>query len=221
MDELHSIAGKSINGKAMQPDYWNDAIKHLGKQCPSMKKLLKQYKGESLRARGNGFYTLLRSVVGQQISVKAADSIWARVEKLVKPLTPKKLLSVPEEKLRACGLSSSKVAYACNVAEFFLTRGIEAEYWGKHSDEEVIKELVAIKGIGTWTAEMFLIFHLMRPDVFPVKDLGVLKAVDIHVTGKDRLKPKEYIEIAERWSPYRTVATWYLWRSLDPVPVEY
>lgn len=205
----------------MQPDYWNKATRHLANQCPQMKILLKQYKGESLRARGNGFYTLLRSVVGQQISVKAADSIWKRLEQTVKPLTPKKLLATPEENLRACGLSGSKVAYARNVAEFFLTRGMEAQYWQNHSDEEVMAELVAIKGIGSWTAEMFLIFHLMRPDIFPVKDLGVLKAVDLHVTGKGRLTAKEYLKIAERWAPYRTVATWYLWRALDPVPVEY
>jgi DNA-3-methyladenine glycosylase II len=193
-----------------------------------MKQLIKRYEGEVLRARGDGFYTLLRSVVGQQISVKAADAVWAKVEKAVKPLTPKKLLSMSDDKLRACGLSGSKVAYARNVAEFYLTRGIEADFWQHHSDEEVLAELVAIKGIGTWTAEMFLIFHLLRPNVFPVKDLGVLKAINLHLLEGDKrllknkwLKPKEYEVVAKRWEPYRTVATWYLWRSLDPVPVAY
>jgi len=212
----------------MQPDYWNKATRHLSKQCPVMKQLITRYKGETLRARGNGFYTLLRSVVGQQISVKAADAVWAKVEKTVHPMTPKKLLSVSDEKLRACGLSGSKVAYARYVAEFYLTRGVEAEHWQHHDDEAVLAELVAIKGIGSWTAEMFLIFHLMRPDVFPVKDLGVLKAINLHLLDGDArlksdkwLKPKEYQEISERWAPYRTVATWYLWRALDPVPVAY
>ena len=211
----------------MQPDYWNAAKKHLSRECPVMKQLIAQYKGEGLRARGNGFYTLVRSVVGQQISVKAADAVWGRVEKAVKPLTPQKLLSVSDEKLRACGLSASKVAYARNVAEFYLARGVEAYYWDEHDDEAVIAELVAIKGIGTWTAEMFLIFHLLRPDVFPVKDLGVLKAINLHLVDDKRLKkqawlkPKEYEKIAARWAPYRTVATWYLWRSLDPVAVAY
>ena len=192
-----------------------------------MQRLIAQYEGGGLRARGNGFYTLLRSVVGQQISVKAADSVWAKVEKAVKPLTPKKLLSLSDEKLRACGLSASKVAYARNVAEFYLTRGVEAEFWKNHSDEEVLAELVAIKGIGSWTAEMFLIFHLLRPDVFPVKDLGVLKAMHLHVAemkippSSKWLKPDEYHAVAKRWAPYRTVATWYLWRALDPVPVAY
>jgi DNA-3-methyladenine glycosylase II len=253
----------------MQPHYWNDAKKHLSAQCPTMKQLIRRYKGEGLRARGDGFYTLVRSVVGQQISVKAADAVWARLEVVVKPLTPKKLLSLSDETLRGCGLSASKVAYAKNVAAFYVERGItspsrgevarragggnlpsaasdphpslradlppegggklpERAYWANLSDEEVIAQLTSIKGIGSWTAEMFLIFHLMRPDVFPVKDLGVLKAINLHLLEGDArlksdkwLKPKEYREISERWAPYRTVATWYLWRALDPVPVAY
>lgn len=205
----------------MQPDYWGKATRHLSKQCPAMKRLIARYQGEGLRARGDGFYTLLRSVVGQQISVKAADAVWAKLAKAVDPLTPENLLKKRETTLRVCGLSASKVAYARNVAQFYLTRGVGAEYWSDHSDAQVLEELVAIKGIGSWTAEMFLIFHLLRPDVFPVKDLGVLKAIDRHVTGAERLTAKEYQAIAERWAPYRTVATWYLWRSLDPVAVEY
>jgi DNA-3-methyladenine glycosylase II len=212
----------------MQPHYWNDAKKHLSANCPAMKQLIARYEGETLRARGDGFYTLLRSIVGQQISVKAADAVWAKVEKALTPLTPKKLLATPDEALRACGLSASKVAYARNVAEFYRTRGVKADYWKDHSDADVLAELVAIKGIGSWTAEMFLIFHLMRPDVFPVKDLGVLKAINLHLLEGDKrlakdkwLKPKEYEALATRWQPYRTVATWYLWRALDPVPVAY
>jgi DNA-3-methyladenine glycosylase II len=211
----------------MTPHYWNDAKKHLSAQCPTMKRLIAQYKGEGLRARGEGFYTLVRSVVGQQISVKAADAVWAKVAKAVTPMTPKKLLSLSDETLRACGLSASKVAYAKNVAAFFEQQRVKAGYWDTLSDDEVIAQLTSIKGIGTWTAEMFLIFHLMRPDVFPVKDLGVLKAINLHIVkaaqlGNEKwLKPKEYEAIALRWAPYRTVATWYLWRSLDPVPVEY
>ena len=186
-----------------------------------MKQLIKRYKGESLAARGDGFYTLLRAIVGQQISVKAADSVWAKVQKAVKPLTPKKLLTLTDEQLRACGLSTSKVKYARNVAEFFLNRSSKAEYWAKHSDADIIRELTSIKGIGSWTAEMFLIFHLMRPDVMPLKDLAVLKAIDNHYTNGKRLKMDKYLKITKAWEPYRTVAAWYLWRSLDPVPVEY
>lgn len=210
-----------------QPEYWEEAKAHLARQCPTMKTLIERYEGETLAARGNGFYTLLRSVVGQQISVKAADAVWAKVEAAVKPLTPKKLLTLSDEELRACGLSRSKILYARNVAEFFLLHGSEPEYWHTHSDQEVISALTSIKGIGTWTAEMFLIFHLMRPDIFPIQDLGVLKAIDLHYAPKKRAGTAakrnidKYHKLARKWQPYRTVASWYLWRSLDPLPVEY
>lgn len=207
----------------MQPDYWHDATRHLSQKCPTMAQLIAQYEGEFLRTRGEGFTTLVRSVVGQQISVKAADAIWGRFEKLMRSMTPKKLLSLSDEKLRACGLSVQKINYMRNVARFFAERKIDQDYWQARSDEEIIKELVSIKGIGTWTAEMFLIFFLMRPDVFPVKDLGVLKAIDLHYYPKARKRktPAQYQKLARRWAPYRSVATWYLWRALDPVPVAY
>jgi len=205
----------------MQPDYWKKAQKHLGNACPTMKGIITQYKGEGLTARGDGFYTLARSITGQQISVKAADAVWGRLVKELKHVTPKNVLKKTDAQLRACGLSESKVKYLRNVAEFYKDRGVTAEFWDSHTDAEVIDALVGIKGIGSWTAEMFLIFHLMRPDVFPVKDIGVLKAIDLHFNNPKRLTPKEYVAFAKRWEPYRTVATWYLWRSLDPVPVEY
>lgn len=210
----------------MQPDYWQKATRHLSKSCPTMAVLIKRYKGEGLAAREDGFYTLIRAVVGQQISTKAADAVWNRLIKAVNPLTPEKLLRVRDTTLRKCGFSQQKVLYAKNVARFFVDHHIQspaarAAYWAQLSDEEIIEQLTAIKGIGSWTAEMFLIFHLTRPNVFPVKDLGVLKAIDLHYTDGQRLKPKEYIALAERWAPYKTVASWYLWRALDPEPVAY
>jgi DNA-3-methyladenine glycosylase II len=206
-----------------QPHYWNDATAHLSQKCPVMAALISRYAGEGLKTRGEGFYTLIRSVAGQQISVKAADAIWARIEKAVTPLTPKKLLATGDETLRGCGLSLQKINYMRNVAEFFSARAIDADYWDACTDAEVIAELVSIKGIGSWTAEMFLIFHLMRPDIFPVKDLGVLKAIDRHYypSAKKRKTPAQYQKLSNKWAPYRTVATWYLWRALDPVAVEY
>jgi DNA-3-methyladenine glycosylase II len=123
--------------------------------------------------------------------------------------------------LRGCGLSGQKVAYVKNISEFFLQNKINNNYWKKFSDEEILKQLTSIKGVGTWTAEMFMIFFLLRPDIFPIKDIGVLKAIDIHFGHKERQADKKYIKIAETWRPYRTVATWYLWRSLDPVAVAY
>lgn len=211
----------------MTPDYWNEATKHLSRTCPTMKKLVAQYKGEGLIARPDGFYSLMRAIVGQQISVKAADSVWAKVEKAVKPLTPKKLLATSDEALRACGLSGQKVVYSKNIAEFFKNRKTHAAVWDSHDDAAVMTELTAIKGIGSWTAEMFLMFHLARPNIFPLKDIGLLKAINLYyvdeqaLLGKKWLKPHEYEAIAAPWAPYRTVATWYLWRALDPVPVAY
>jgi DNA-3-methyladenine glycosylase II len=205
----------------MKPHYWKKAQTHLCKQCPTMAGLIARYEGEGLAARGEGFYTLIRAIVGQQISVKAADAVWAKLAKAVTPMTPENLLRKREATLRACGLSASKVAYARNVAQFFKERDITARYWDALSDDDVIRELTSIKGIGSWTAEMFLIFHLLRPDVLPLKDLGLLKAIDLHYTGGKRLTVKEYQAISARWQPYRTVATWYLWRALDPVPVAY
>lgn len=211
----------------MQPHYWNDAKKHLSTACPVMKKLITQYKGEGLIARPDGFYSLLRAIVGQQISVKAADSVWAKVEKTVRPLTAKKLLATPDEALRTCGLSGQKVAYARNIAEFYQARKTHAAAWEQYDDAAVLEELTAIKGIGSWTAEMFLMFHLARPDVLPLKDIGLLKAINLYyveearLEGKKWLKPAEYAAIAAPWAPYRSVATWYLWRALDPLPVAY
>ena len=174
-----------------------------------------------MHAREDGFFTLLRAIVGQQISVKAADSVWAKLVKLVKPFTPEALLRKRDTSLRTCGLSGQKVLYAKNVARFFVERNIHADYWNSRTDEEIIAELTSIKGIGIWTAEMFLMFHLTRPDVLPLKDLGLLKAIDRQYGAGKPLKPADYLKIAENWRPYRSVATWYLWRSLDPVPVAY
>ncbi len=206
----------------MTPHYWQPAKKHLSKSCPTMGRLIIQYKGEEgLKARGDGFYTLIRAIAGQQISVKAADAVWRKLEKTVVPLTPESLLRKRETTLRQCGFSAQKVAYARNVARFFAERDIGPGYWETFSDEEIIEELTSIKGIGTWTAEMFLIFHLTRPDVLPMKDLGLLKAIGRHYNKGKPLDKKAYLAISERWKPYRTVATWYLWRALDPEPVAY
>lgn len=205
----------------MKAQEWNKGKAHLRKVCPTMRRIIDSYPGEGLKARPDGFYTLLRAIVGQQISVKAADSIWKRLEDKVKPLTPEKLVRVKIDTLRKLGLSESKANYVHNIARFYLTHPRRAEGWHNVADDEVIRELTAVKGIGRWTAEMFLIFHLVRPDIFPVADLGVLKAIDRHYPTKRKRKKAHYEKVAAQWSPYRSMATWYLWRSLDPVPVAY
>lgn len=205
------------------PHYWQQATAHLSQSCPIMAGLIAQYTGEGLYSRGDGYQTLIRSVVGQQISTKAADSVWAKLEKAVQPMTPKRLLTTSDERLRACGLSGQKLNYLRNVSQFFHDRNVDHGYWDARSDAEIMQELIAIKGIGSWTVEMFLIFFLNRPDIFPIKDIAILKAVDRLYFPKARKqkKPADYQKLAKRWAPYRTVASWYLWRSLDPVAVAY
>lgn len=205
--------------KRKTPAYWNDATRHLSQHDTVLKGIIGQYLGETLAARGDAFYTLTRSVISQQISVKAADAIWSRVEAAAGGMHPASLRKMGEEELRACGLSRQKINYLYSLADFFLARRHAERDWESMSDEEVIEDLTQIKGIGRWTAEMFLIFHLLRPDVLPVADLGLQKAVKLHygeAANKERLH-----EVAIPWQPYRSVATWYLWRSLDPVAVEY
>ena len=230
------------------PKHWEAAKRVLSEADPVMAGIIGAYQGEMLRGKGDAFHTLARSIVGQQISVKAADSVWARLESRVasressgntfrgqyftgavvrsaerlekKPgagALKTALLRITEEELRACGLSRSKVIYLKSLAEFFEKENIAEGHWNGMEDEEVIRHITQVKGIGRWSAEMFLIFHLLRPDVFPVADLGLQKAILRHY-GLEQGALKEH---ATRWQPYRSVATWYLWRSLDPLPVEY
>lgn len=197
----------------MTPRYWQKAKKHLSANDAVMKKIISGYKGESLKKITDDiFYSLARAIIGQQISVKAADSIWQRFAKLTK-VSAAKTLKTKDESLREIGLSGQKVKYIKSVAEFCLAHD---GHW-HDDDEEVIKHLTTIKGVGRWTAEMFLIFFLQRPNVLPLADLGLLKAFEKHYK-KPRLAIKSH---SKKWQPYNSVATWYLWRSLDPMPVEY
>ncbi len=179
--------------------------------------IIKSYKGESMkRVTEDVFFTLARAIIGQQISVKAADSIWKRFVELTK-LDAKKIIKMDDEKLRAIGLSGQKVKYVKSIAEFV---GKHDGHWHE-DDEEVIKDLTKIKGVGRWTAEMFLIFYLQRPNILPLADLGLLKAIEKHYGTERKNLSKIKDKHAKDWHPYNSVATWYLWRSLDPVPVEY
>lgn len=206
--------------KSKKPDYWNKAIQHLGKADPVLAAIIARYKGETLASRGSAFFSLARAVVGQQISVKAADSVWRKLEAgLGGEVLPERILEMDTPALRSFGLSGQKAIYLQELSQFFITR--KTIHWHRKDDEEVIADLISIKGIGKWSAEMFLIFHLMRPDVFPIADLGLRKAIEKHFGNGKPMTPKAMQKLAEAWQPYRSVATWYLWRSLDPVPVEY
>lgn len=204
----------------MTPDYWHEAKAHLSKRDKVLKKIIACYEGELMVTKGDAFYTLARAIAGQQISVKAADSVWKRVQTAVK-ITPAAIADADSAALRACGLSNSKVIYMHALANHFLENKKRIKAWPSMSSEDISKELVSIKGIGQWTADMFLIFHLARPDVFPVGDLGMLKAIYLHYNNKQKMPLNEVHELATKWQPFRSVATWYLWRSLDPVPVAY
>lgn len=186
-----------------------------------MAELVERYAGFSLVSRGDAFMTLARSIVGQQISVKAADSVWRRFSERVGSVAPGAILAVGESGLADCGLSKRKIEYLCDLASHFSSGQLDPSTWRQLDDEAIIAELVAVRGIGRWTAEMFLIFNLMRPDVFPLDDIGLQRAVSEHYFDGKKLPRQMLAEFGERWRPWRSVATWYLWRSLDPVPVEY
>jgi DNA-3-methyladenine glycosylase II len=217
------------------PAYWKKAQAYL-RADPVMRGVMARFPESVLKGRGQPFETLVRAVVGQQISVKAADSIWQRVLGCWDTGMlgePREVLAVPEERLRACGLSGSKVKYIRGIAEGFVSGIVHPGLWDGMDDEHVIAELVKLPGIGRWTAEMFLIFTLMRPDVLPVDDLGLLKGYEkaygpVRGTAKlegmarwRKMAAQMRKHADKHWAPYRTVATWYLWRSLDPVEVVY
>ena len=204
-----------------QPDYWTIATRELAQRDGVMARLILSYPNSVMSSRGQPFYTLVRSVVGQQISVKAADSIWARFVLLVPKVTPKHVLAQSIEHLRSVGLSARKAEYIHAVAEFFVKKRVGQAYWARRSDLEIIEELSSVRGIGRWTAEMFLMFTLLRPNVFPVDDIGLLRGLEKNYHGA-RVTPSVARAVYfERFSPWASVATWYLWRSLDPVEVRY
>ena len=211
---------KAANGLAT-PAYWADACTHLCKRDRVMKRLIPRFGTACLESRGDAFVTLARSIVGQQISVKAAQSVWNRFEVLPKRMAPGHVLKLKVDDMRAAGLSARKVEYLVDLALHFDNGAIHVEQWHDMDDEAIIAELVAIRGIGRWTAEMFLMFHLMRPDVLPLDDVGLIKGISVNYFSGEPVSRVEAREVAEAWAPWRSVATWYMWRSLEPIPVAY
>ncbi len=203
------------------PAYWEEARKHLMKKDRVMKRLIPQFGQACLQSRGDAFATLARSVVGQQISVKAAQTVWDRFAKLPPQMTPAQVLRLKIDDMRAAGLSVRKVEYLVDLSLHFDSGKVHVEDWTAMDDEAIIDELVAIRGIGRWTAEMFLIFHLMRPNVLPLDDVGLINGISKSYFSGEVVSRSDAREVALAWAPYRTVATWYIWRSLDPVPVNY
>ena len=186
-----------------------------------MKRLIPQFGNACLQSRGDPFTTLARSIVGQQISVKAAQSVWDRFAKLPRKMAPGNVLRLKVDDMRAAGLSARKIEYLVDLALHFDSGAIKVDAWTEMEDEAIISDLVDIRGIGRWTAEMFLIFHLMRPDVLPLDDVGLINGISQNYFSGDPVSRSDAREVGQAWAPYRSVATWYIWRSLDPVPVAY
>src|SRR5690349_17544225 len=214
-------AQKRSISRVSTPPYWEDAARELAERDQVLSKLTGRYPGLVMGSRGDAFSTLARAIVGQQISVKAAQSIWDRLLTEAKAMSPANIGALELERLRSCGLSGPKCAYLTDLAQRFDSGVLDPARWTDVDDESLIAELTQVKGIGRWTAEMFLIFYMARPDVLPLDDIGLQRAMSLHYNAGRPLSKLKMRKIGGRWSPWRSVATWYLWRSLDPLPVQY
>ena len=205
----------------MKPRYWSQATRELSARDPVLKKFIDQHRALTVGSRGDAFQTLARAIVGQQISVKAAQSVWERFVAAHSAMTPAVIAASSFEQLRGCGLSGQKSGYLLDLATRFHDGRLQPAAWQRLEDEALITELVQVKGIGRWTAEMFMIFNLARPDIFPLGDLGLQKAITLHYNRGRKATPVRLQRIGANWAPWRSVATWYMWRSLEAAPVEY
>lgn len=207
------------------PPYWEEAKASLSCTDPTLGEVIRRFATDPedhdppLTSRGDLFYTLANAIVGQQISAAAADAVWSRLLNRLGGVDPSKVREASPEDLRSVGLSGRKVEYLQGVARSFPQ--LLTFPWSEMTDQEVIKALTTLRGIGPWTAEMVLIFTLLRPDVLPLGDIGVIRAVERLYHHGEKLSKSEVELIAERWRPYRTVAVWYLWRTIDAEPVRY
>ena len=204
------------------PVYWQKAKRTLSKKDSVLKKIIKKYNKGFLTTRNNPFFSLCRTIVGQQISVKAADSIWAKFEKKCKrKIKPKTILKISSSSLKRAGLSRQKISYLKNIAKAFVNKSFDVKKLKKMNDVDAINYITKLKGLGVWSAEMFLMFNLNRPNIFPVKDIGLLRAISKNYK-KDYPPSKKFLEkISKKHLGYRSVFTWYMWRSIDSGEVEY
>ena len=202
------------------PEWWGSAKLELANKDVLLKSLIEEFEEPRLSSRGDLFATLIKSIVGQQISVIAASAVWSRLFDLVGEVNPESILAKTHEELRQVGLSNRKVEYIVGIAEAW-TEGLGEIDWEQMSDEEVVQELVKLRGVGRWTVQMLLIFALLRQDVFPIDDIGLIRGMEKLYNSGNPLETSELYEISEKWIPYRTMGVWYIWRSIDPEPVEY
>jgi len=198
------------------PSYWSEATRTLSACDPVLARLVQRHRAFTLGSRGDAFQTLARAIVGQQISVKAAQSVWERFAACVGGVRPEMVICAQLPALRAAGLSQRKAEYVQDLAQRFHDGRIDAATWTAMDDEGIIEQLTAVRGIGRWTAEMYLIFNLARPDVLPVADLGLQRALSLHYNRGKPLSERKLRVVTRPWAPWRSVATWYMWRSLEP-----
>ena len=204
------------------PTYWNKAKKILSKRDPVLKKIIKKYRNGFLTTKGKPFLSICRTIVGQQISVKSADSIWLKFEaKCKKKIKPEIILQLSNRTLRSAGLSRQKVAYLKNIAKNFKNKSFNIKILKKMNDEDAINYIIKLKGLGVWSAQMFLMFNLNRADIYPTADIGLLRAISLNYKTSYPPSKKFLNKISNLHANYRTVLTWYMWRSIDPVDVSY
>lgn len=202
-----------------RPEYWDRAKKELSRNDEVLHEIINEFDDLELVSRGDLFYTLIRSVIGQQISVKAASTVWSRFCERIGDIEPNNILSADIEELRSCGLSQRKAEYVIGISESWSD--YDSLEWKEMCDEEIIQELIKLRGVGKWTAEMILIFTMLRPDVFPIGDIGMIRGIEKSYNSGERMSRDELYAISEKWKPWRTVACCFMWRTVDPEPVEY
>ena len=205
----------------MKPKYWNKGKTYLSNKDKVLKKLIQTYRNEYLNLNSNYFHSLINSIIGQQISVSAADSMKTKFFKLKRSITPQTVSKLSTTDLRKCGLSRQKILYIRNISKFFLQNKKFIKNINKSSEEEIYNNLIEIKGVGNWTIHMFLMFSYGSSNIFPTGDLGFLKAISKLYKVQLPINEKKLKLLYKKWSPYSSQATWYLWRSLDPIPVNY
>ncbi len=205
----------------MKPKYWNKGKIFLSNKDKVLKKLIQTYRNEYLNLNSNYFHSLINSIIGQQISVSAADSMKTKFYKLKRNITPQTVSKLSTIDLRKCGLSRQKILYIRNISTFFLQNKKFIKNINKSSEEEIYNNLIEIKGVGNWTIHMFLMFSYGSSNIFPTGDLGFLKAISKLYKVQLPISERKLKLLYKKWSPYSSQATWYLWRSLDPIPVNY
>lgn len=213
-----ALAGTSpVHDALAVPIYWAEAKRELMQRDRIMNKLIPQFGDLHLRGQPDPFTTLARSIVGQQVTPKAADLAWGKLLAVCPTLAPSQIIKLGAVQLSGCGLSKRKTEYILDLADHFKAKRVHADLWSEMDDEAVIAELIQIRGISRWTAEMFLIFNLLRPNVLPLDDPGLIQGISQNYFSGEPVSRSDAREVSANWEPWRTVATWYLWRSLDPV----